>query len=271
MKLKLEKLSQRDPRWINEKLGTSASTLGAEGCVVTCLAMIENYYGFDTDPARLNQLFKDKTVFVERKLVDFNRIERVNEFVKFKERIDCEKTPAPLSKVDLELNEGRPVIVKVDLNPNQEGSDHFIVIIGKTEDGHYLAFDPWYFGEDAIYFDARYGDPVKGIFGMRLINGPVPKVEEKPNISDLEGQVTAYKQHLEDIKEHLRPAGVMPGDDFPKIIGAIDELVGLKKEYDKHLEEDRARLEEPKPGNEKYLGQWKITNLIVRFLMEEKS
>jgi hypothetical protein len=211
-------------------------------------------------------------VFVNRKLVDFTKIEKVNEFVKFKERIDCETKPAPLGKVDEELNLGKPVIVKVDLNPNEQGSDHFIVIIGKTEDGHYICHDPWYFGEDAIFFDVRYGDPVKGIFGLRLINGPVPKVEdEKPNISDLEGQVTAYKQHLEDIKEHLRPVGVVPGDDFPKIIGAIDELVGLKKEYEEHLRDDQDKLEQPKVTNEKYLGEWKLLNLITRFFLEEKK
>lgn len=210
MKLNVVKVSQRS---FQEKLGTSVYTIDQSGCNLACHTMLQNYYGNKIDIVSLNNLFKDKGVYFDRNLIDLFKIDKVNEFVKGKEYIDCLTTPAPLKKIDVELTEGRPVIAQVDLNPNQPGPDHFILIIGKTEDNHYLAYDPWFKDEDAIFFDARYGDPAKGIFGLRLVTGPVPQPEAiKPSITDLQGQVTQWTQNFEDIKDHLRPVGIMPGD-----------------------------------------------------------
>jgi len=274
MKLPLIKFWQQNPKWASEKLGTSAVTIGGYGCALCALAMIEKYYNFDTDPLKLNQLLIDKSVYAERNLMKWWEINKVNEFVSLKEWIDCLTTPAPLDKIDAELEAGRPVICHVDLNPNQPGPDHFIVIIGKTEDGHYIIFDPWY-DEDSVFFDWRYGDPTKGIFRILAINGPVPQPEApQPTIADLTGQIDQWVKHFEDIKEHLRPAGIMPGDDLPKVIGTIDELVALKKEYTDYKEADKAQIEKPQttePSNEKFLGQVRLLNLLIKFFTEEVS
>jgi hypothetical protein len=272
MKLSIKKFAQTDTRWSGEKLGTSASTIGSHGCVISCLSSLFCYYGFDTDPARFNQLCKDKGVYVSRNLVDWPKIENIYEFIKFKERIDCVKTPAPTGRLDEELTEGRPVILNVDLNPNQPGPDHFIICIGKTEDNHYICYDPWYLNEDAIFFDARYGDPIKNIFGMRLINGPVPLPDTpQPSIADLKGQIVQYEKTMEDIKEHLRPAGIMPQDDLPKVIGAIDELINIRNEYDEHKKKDQAESEKPVEivdKKEEFLGQFALLNLIIKLFVK---
>jgi len=272
MKLSLMKFWQQDPKWSSEKLGTSAVTIGGYGCALCALAMIEKYYNFDTDPLKLNQLLIDKSVYAERNLMKWWEINKVNEFVSLKEWIDCLTTPAPLEKIDAELEASRPVICHVDLNPNQPGPDHFIVIIGKTEDGHYIIFDPWY-NEDSVFFDWRYGDPAKGIFRLLLINGPVPQPEApKPSIADLQGQIDQWAKHFEDVKEHLRPAGVMPGDDLPKIIGTIDQLVALKKEYTDHQAADAAQAEKPQsePSNEQFLTQFIFWNFIIKFFSKKE-
>lgn len=275
MKLSLIKFSQRDPRWANEKLGTSSLTIGEAGCAVSALATVLKYYNFDTDPSRLNKLCIEKGVYLDRNLMKWWDINKLDEFVKLTDWIDCPTTSAPIKKVDDELNAGRPIICWVDGNPNQPGNQqHFIVIIGKTDDNHYLAYDMWYPDEDAIFFDVRYGEPSRGILGMRLINGPVPQPPEvKPSIKDLEGQIAQWKQHFDDIKEHLRPAGIMPSDDLPTIIGALDGLVAIKKENE--TLKDQVKSLQEKPHEDSHPGytfkdKWVVKKWLIEFWREVK-
>lgn len=93
----------------------------------------------------------------------------------------------------------------------------------------------------------------------------------KPQIIELEGQVMQWKQHFEDLKEHLRLAGVMPGDDLPTIIGAIDGLIAKKQEYEEHLKQDEIDGEKPDethPGY-KYAGKWDVKNWLIEFYKKE--
>lgn len=61
-----------------------------------------------------------------------------------------------------------PVIALVDFDPKTQGvQGHFVLIIGK--DGDYLINDPMANpGEGSYWFSARYGDPARGIYGLRL-------------------------------------------------------------------------------------------------------
>lgn len=271
MKLIVKKVSQRG---YQEKLGTSAVTIDQYGCNLACHTMLQNYYGNKIDIVSLNNLFKEKGVYFDRNLIDLFKIDKVNEFVKGKEYIDCILTPAPLKKIDTELTEGRPVIAQVDLNPNQTGPDHFILIIGKTEDGHYLCYDPWFKDEDAIFFDARYGEPSKGIYGLRLVTGPVPQPEvQQPTTDNLKTQIEQLSRTIDDIKESLRPVGIMPLTEIHEVIGKITELIGLKKEYEEHLKQDESNLEKPDIKHEGYVfnGKWDVGNWLIEFYKKEVS
>ena len=263
--MKLTGIVKVSQRGYQEKLGTSSVTIDQYGCYLACLTMCENYYGFKVDILTLNNLLIEKGVYVNRNLIDLFKIDKVNEFVKGKEYINCLTTPAPLNKIDIELNEGRPVICQVDLNPNQAGPDHFILIMGKTEDEHYLAYDPWYKDEDAIFFDARYGEPAKGIFGLRLITGPIPQPEPpKPDIEGLKQQVDTLKQQLDDIRTTLK---VSPQGDVSDLTKRIVELLGVENDYKFHLEQDKVNLEKPDKAHEgyKFDGKWEIRNLLIEF------
>ena len=45
-------ISQRDPGWINEKLGFDTTvTIGTDGCTLACLTMLVNGYGFSETPS----------------------------------------------------------------------------------------------------------------------------------------------------------------------------------------------------------------------------
>ncbi len=267
MKLAINKVSQRG---FSEKLGTSSVTIDQFGCYLACLTMVENYYGFKVDILTLNNLLKEKGVYYDRNLIDLFKIDKVNEFVKGKEFINSLTTPAPLDKIDLELNEGRPVICQVDLNPNQPGPDHFILIIGKTDDGHYLAYDPWVKEEDAIFFDVRYGDPAKGIFGLRLITGPVPKPPEPPpDIAGLNQQIDTLKQQIDDITTALK---VSPTEGFSGLTKRIVELLNTEKAYNDHLKQDETNLEKSKDHEGfEFKTKWAWKDWLIEFYREVKK
>jgi len=44
-------LSQRDPRWSFKTIGQSRLTIGDQGCVITDLAMLSDWYGLYRDPS----------------------------------------------------------------------------------------------------------------------------------------------------------------------------------------------------------------------------
>lgn len=269
MKLNVIKFGQRDPKWASEKLGTSSVTIGNYGCALCALAMVEKYYGMDTDPLRLNTLLIEKGVYANRNLMSWYLIDKVNEFVKLKEWIDCPTTPAPLGKIDAELNEGRPCIAWVDLNPMQQGADHFVVIVGKTEDNHYIINDPWT-GEE-YFFDAKYGDPAKGIFGLRFINGPVPQPEApKPTVQGLQQQVDTLKQQIDDIRTAI---GISPTSDLSDLTKRIVELVAKENEYNNHLKQDELNIQKPDQSHEGYVfsGKWELKNWLIEFWKRGES
>lgn len=43
-------LKQSDPRWTSEKIGSSQSTIGRYGCLITCLSMLSDWYGTFNTP-----------------------------------------------------------------------------------------------------------------------------------------------------------------------------------------------------------------------------
>jgi hypothetical protein len=47
--------AQDDPRWSQDLLGPTTDTLGDEGCTLTSIVMVLNFYGIHTDPSALNR------------------------------------------------------------------------------------------------------------------------------------------------------------------------------------------------------------------------
>ncbi len=265
MKLAVKKVSQRG---YSEKLGTSSVTIDQYGCALACLTMVENYFGFNLDIISLNNLLIEKGIYANRNLMQWWQVNKVNEFVTLKDWIDCVTTPAPINKIEEALTAGLPCILWVDLNPNQPGADHFIVCFGETEDKHLLCYDPWYKDEDAIFFDARYGDPIKGIFRILTFNGPVPQPPEpKPDVEGLKQQIDTLKGQLDDIKDALRPVGVIAGNDVSDVTKSIVELISIKKQYNDHIEQDEANLEKPDKAHEgfNFSHKWQINGFLIEF------
>lgn len=202
MKLRINPyLSQNDPKWKSEKLGTSTvSTIGNYGCLLTCAAMACNYFGKDTDPSKLNQAMKKTGGFHGGSNWVWSALTDVYPDITFDwdiwESGQFYTQPADLTIIDDLLEQKLPVFVHVDFNPGGEVEQHWVLIKGKEND-QYICQDPWPYPGEEYFFKARYGDPERYIFAIRAYRG---EVEHEPTDEDkifrLEEQAKALTQEL---------------------------------------------------------------------------
>lgn len=131
--------SQRDSRWANDLIGNSSYTVYQSGCLVSAVAMLHKYYGYDTDPGELAD--KDSYYFWGNMLVPWPTPSGFN--------YSLLGYGYPEAKIDEELENDNPVIVGVYAN-NSAGT-HFIVLYD-GENGEYKMNDPIY-GPDLDFED----------------------------------------------------------------------------------------------------------------------
>lgn len=148
--------SQRDPRWADQKLGKSESTIGDFGCTVSAIGML-----FDKTPEAMNLWLKSNDGFT-RDLVWWAKVPY------FVERFYCEKTVAPVERIREELRAGHAVLLAVHLgkDTNAYKVNHWVLCI----DENFTINDPW-FGDRVLLAD-RYGNPEKAILGGAFFNYP---------------------------------------------------------------------------------------------------
>lgn len=155
VELAVPQLCQDDPKWAGDYLATTDGTIGGEGCAITSIAMIFNYYGIDTDPQRLNWLLDTNGGYTPQgwvyweKAVDVAPTRVVHIY---------EDLPS-YYLIDSNLARGNPVIVKLKL---RSGITHFVVIAGK-EGWDYLIRDPAAGPERGIYPLKELGSDILGL------------------------------------------------------------------------------------------------------------
>ena len=74
--------NQRDIRWAAHPLGTR-STIGANGCLMTCASMVCNYFGHASNPLQLNNWLTDNDGYLDGNLFLWASIERLYPDMKF--------------------------------------------------------------------------------------------------------------------------------------------------------------------------------------------
>lgn len=164
MILDIAPLSQIDPRWKNIRLGTSSSTIGSHGCLITGITMMLNHLGLDIDPARLNEWLVANGGYSKGNLFVWGSVARLLKGLTFAYRYNG----AYLDKIDEQLALKMPAIVHVDYNPLTPYIDeHWIAVIGK-QDGSYIVNDPR--NGNQFKFESMYGAPSKGIFHVCTYN-----------------------------------------------------------------------------------------------------
>jgi hypothetical protein len=186
----VKQFSQTDPQWKNNLLGfDKTSTIGGFGCLLTSMTMCATHYGaMDLTPALLNDKmkaiggFQAGTAFIVGWLIG-NVIPGMGLDYRA-----CSGSPAPLSEIDANIAQGRPVIIEVDWSPQSGVQTHYMVAYAK-EGNDYLVYDPFPFpttsGQIKLSTSkyaqiAGTAEPAKIISGVFFTHGSVPVTPPTP-------------------------------------------------------------------------------------------
>ena len=202
-KIKVPLLSQNDPTWKSQRLGSSAYTIGSDGCLITCIAMVESYYKKESiTPPMVNQRFKDSNGF-SGALVNWATVPALLDF-DYK-RYDWEMKTADVGLLKTRIDQGKPTIIKVDSsNQIPDIQQHFVVVVGYTD-------------TDLIINDAFTGEEY-------FLKGKYPA--SKPENNTLEKIVLGAR--ILDKKEFIQiPQPIVLVPDFSKDIRDIKDKVSL--------------------------------------------
>jgi hypothetical protein len=143
LELPVHRFAQADPRWSDDPLGPTQATMGAEGCAVSCSAMVLAFYGQDVDPGRLNAFLTLNGGFTPEGWLYW---EKAADYLPGIVRHAYEDLPSYFL-IDANLLRGNPLIVRIRL---PSGITHFVVIVGKTG-FDYLIQDPASAGASGVY------------------------------------------------------------------------------------------------------------------------
>lgn len=156
MKLNVPVIGQRNPQWSTHSLGSSTNTIGADGCALTCLTMLMQYYKHAIDVPTLNNWLTLNEGYSEEDLIIWDSIMRLANDIDFIGIVNCGTVAAPIDKINQEVQNGHPVIIGVDFNHNPQATspDHYVIIVGIMDDGTYIINDPWY--SDQVFLTGRY-------------------------------------------------------------------------------------------------------------------
>ena len=151
-------LWQNDETWANAMLGFGPQAIKDWGCLTTSLTMVVNGYGYNETPATVSQKMAGINAFFGA-AINAYRIGEAFPAISLNELVDCETSPAPIARIDTELEAGKPVLVRVDWNAAPGLQDHWVVLYGKDMQG-YMMLDPWKYKGDApekvIHLTDRY-------------------------------------------------------------------------------------------------------------------
>lgn len=152
-------ISQRDPLWVNTRLGHAGSprTIGEWGCLMTCFAMTACTYGHLVTPAQLNTAMQSRGGFVDGYLTKWKALADVYNDIVYMGKIDGGTDI--LSRINDSLDGGNPVTVLVDFTrdtPYTDNDQHWVLIVGRNGDD-YRINDPWLLPAQEASLRERYG------------------------------------------------------------------------------------------------------------------
>jgi len=255
---------QRSDKWKDIKLGFSNDTIGNSGCLLCSFANIAYDCGKDTDPIKLNQIFKDKGLYMSDCLLTDHAVNDAFPDVKYIGTKWYLTYPADLKYIREKLREGKIILAGIDFYPATAKEDwHFIRIIEEVG-SDFKIDDPWYAEQNQL-LSKYYGGAGRAIMKIMIYEGNISsdvciskevfeklvtegtaynnfvnigiksiadidklKQDIKDRNSYIEGQnaeIEQYKNHQLEIAKKL---GVE--NDPPKIIGEIVKLAGVEVE-----------------------------------------
>ena len=130
--------NQRDIRWAAHPLGTR-STIGANGCLMTCASMVCNYFGHASNPLALNNWLTANDGYLDGNLFLWAAIERLYPDMKFNGFVYNPTT----AQIKAAILAGTLPIMFVDFDDSTPLIEmHWVLGIGVTGAGVLIA-DPW--------------------------------------------------------------------------------------------------------------------------------
>lgn len=150
---KFQVLGQRDIRWKSKYLGTSKTTIGDYGCLLTCFAMLAGML-----PDEMNTAMVQRGMFTDGNKANTFDISSINSKVKYlgvKGRYTG-LVPADVMQDLYNHLKTQPAIIEVDFNKYvQDIQQHFVLATG-IENGKIMIHDPW--TNDHVPLCPRWGD-----------------------------------------------------------------------------------------------------------------
>lgn len=130
--------SQRDIRWKDHALGTK-STIGANGCLMTCASMVCNHFGHASNPLALNNWLTANEGYLDGNLFLWAAIERLYPDMKFDGFVYSPTT----AQIRAAIIAGVLPIMYVDFDDSTPLIEmHWVLGIGVTGTDVIIA-DPW--------------------------------------------------------------------------------------------------------------------------------
>jgi len=158
--------SQRDPRWSNIPLANmgGAPTIGRWGCMMTCLTMTANSYGYSITPDQFNLLMVQRGGFVNGYFTSWSALSAVYPDIVFVSKMDIGGGNI-VGRIDEFLQAARPVPVMVDTTPQTAYSDvdqHWVLVLGRNGEDYWVN-DPIDLSGTPVSLLGRYGRPGGGL------------------------------------------------------------------------------------------------------------
>jgi len=175
--------AQRDPRWANQRLGTADGiTLGQYGCYVTSMAMLACYYGHPITPARLDDLYTARGIYVDGDMMPDDALHRAFPDLTLVAVHDFSNGPADLGLLrSIAADPSLTAVIGLDFdhNPADGVQTHFSPLAG-CDGVHVQLADTWY-GGVIVDMTVNYGpEPATTIQKVVVYKGPAPASTSAP-------------------------------------------------------------------------------------------
>lgn len=139
---------QNDPQWAQQTIGESDTTMGAAGCLISCVAMAMNDMGMPVTPPQLNQAMTAVGGYDHDEFI-WLKVKEAFPGLDYKySRIFSGGT------IQRWLEQGLLPIVKVKYKGG--GAQHWVLVVGAA-DGDFLVIDPLNEQKEPVPLNATHG------------------------------------------------------------------------------------------------------------------